>query len=650
MNKPFGSKDTIPVADTEFRALKSYIQSRHEVITSIVCKELLHRCNGYLAAFSFGTQNGDDFDVRLCFQDTSQIDKKSIVQTMLSALHNRGVDCEIDLILMDIGEFKAGIRDLQESGNVEERLIDGFNPHTHPGAVGDTSLFSRFIFSSMRLLDATEEYETFLADSPDTALQNIPVTSEGAIGWSHFYTGCFLDIYLRHPREARASNARYNDRIAKFFSRIMLGSILAQLSAETLERISPLLTDAIRSAGRNQSIDAALSSLLAENSVTERLLDAESRQLLSMAAKVRNNERNMNDKTLSAMEARLFYEAFHQGAHRRKITLGTDPLAAYALTDLLEDISETHILPPFTQLAKQGAIAKGLYYIPFKDKQGRANPQLLIQESHAEGSVHRTFKRPPGRVIGEAALFNIPSSASVFVDGASNQTAEVYFLNVESLHSLLNDTNVRQQLRQPLLKTRAARRLDVLLRYFAYEAGLFMRGVLSYTTLPRLEDLSQATIRNPFRYYDLGMDFHDTLHRIAMRYSGFENEPPIILIHNQTRKDSILFEVESVNPYLYVVSKGKVHLRMRTKEEITRQMGEYFGESSFLGLRTSGTAILPSGASVLRIRADWFIHLTQSRQVLSETDQISPVQLLYHMAAVGYGRIYGRLLTQHHPH
>jgi CRP-like cAMP-binding protein len=556
---------------------------------------------------------------------------------------------------MDVEEFGTGIRDLSRD-DVEERLIDGFDPHISPVAVGDTSLFSRFIFSSMRLLDAARAYDPVLMGSPDTALKGLPLTSEGAIGWSHFYAGCFLNTYLRYPNAVRASDGRYQNRVAKFFSRVMLGSVLAQMSAEVLEEIGFLLAVAIRSAVRKrQSVDEAMSAVIIDHSRTALLLDEESLQLLRAAGKVRNGEKNIDTTAVSAMEARLFYEAFHQGVHRRKIGEGTDPLVAYALAELLRDVGKARIYSPFARLTQQGVVAKGLYYLPLKNRQAATNPGIFIRERHGNGEVYRTSVRPPGRLIGEAALFGAPSSASVFIDSAANQAAEVYFLEIESFHSLLNDPKVQRQLQRSLLETREARRLDALLRYLAYEAGLFTRRVLPYTSVPRPEDLSRVAETNPFNHYDLGMGFHDALCHLATTYTLTEKKPPITVVRNQTEKEITLFEVGSASSYLYVVSQGVVRLKMRTGEELTLGAGEYFGESPLLGLPTSGTATLPSGANVIRMQADWFMRFTQSRQPLSGADTLlpqppSPVQFLYHMAAVGYGRIYGRLLTQCHPH
>lgn len=600
---------------------------------------------GYQGTFSFGTPGGNDLDLRLCFESFDNISQEEIREKLLGRLHSEGVDVEVDLLFMTGQEFADGIRDLVELGDVEQRLKNGFDPHEQQAAVGDTSMFSLYIFSTMRMLHRNANAGQF--GSPESALDNLVLTRDGAIGWMHFYTGCFLHEYLQHRQDPMAL-VKYQERLAKFSSRVIGGSTLAQLGLPQLANVQPQLVTAIKAADQTHSTDANMSQVLINNPDTVVLLDAESQDLLGAAGEIRSgNTEGLHPDFVMATEARLFYEAFQQGIDRRPdIGEEVDPLTAYALGELVRDLGRPITYSLGAELMAQGEPGTEIIYIPLKTAAGHDNNSVDIAVRGADDGLVATYVRTPGRVVGEGAIFGLPRSATV----TATEPVEAYVIEAGVIREMLTSPDLYQQLQQPLLETRDARRLDVLLRYFAREAGIFTRQTLPYTSLADREVAEQTLGQNPLAQYNLRQRFHDTLRSIGESMEPQDGRPnPVTTIAASDAQTRTLFETGQVNDRLYVVSEGTVRIPLQNGEVVTLQPGEFFGESSILGLPTTGKAELPAGSQVLSVDAKWFKRYTQSRQPIQageDAGDVLPVHLLYHLAAEGYDRV-RRRLTNH---
>ena len=621
-------------------------ESPNERIAQTVCRELLMNEPGYQGTFSFGTPGGNDLDLRLCFEDLSQVEQESIRERLLRRLHAEGVDVEVDLLFMSGEEFVSGIRDLVELGDVAERLYNGFDPHEQQAAVGDTSMFSLYIFSTMRMLHRNQNAGQF--GSPQEALDRLVLTRDGAVGWMHFYTGCFLHEYL-HQQQDPALLAKYQERLAKFVSRVAHGSTLAHVEPESkLDDFKPLLITAIREADANNSTDVKMTDVLLAHPDTFALLDVHSQDVLRAAGEIRSGRAaNVALDFIPAAEAELFYQAFQQGIHRRpELGEDADPLTSYALGELVRDLGSFMSYSRGTELMTQGGPPDEVIYIPLKTNDGRDNAGVDIIVADAEGEPVAYYTRTPGRVVGEGAIFGLPRSATV----TARDHLETHVISAQTIRDLLTDQALYQQLQQPhRLETRNARRLDVLLRYFAREAAIFTRQTLPYTSLASREAASEALGENPLAAYNLKERFHDTLQQFA----DSEAHPQVTTVMAEQGART-LFEANQPNDRLYVVSNGTVQIPLQNGEIVTLEQGEYFGESSLLGMPTTGAAILPEGSSVLAVEISWFKRFTQSRQPIKDIELpeelrgVLPVHLLYHLAAEGYDRVRRRLSTQQH--
>src|SRR5262245_54383469 len=99
----------------------------------------------YLGTYQFGTPGGHDVDLRvLCVGAPSPKKHHEILAAF------EGID-QLDLLYITPAELEEGrVTDLTEAGRVEDHLQHGFNPHHGQPATGDTSLFSLYIFATLR--------------------------------------------------------------------------------------------------------------------------------------------------------------------------------------------------------------------------------------------------------------------------------------------------------------------------------------------------------------------------------------------------------------------------------------------------------------------------------------------------------------------
>lgn len=616
--------------------------SPDEQIASSVCGEMLETVSGYQGTYSFGTPGGNDLDLRLCFTDLDSVAQEDIRARVLGRLHAEGVGVDVDLLFMSSEEFINGIRDLVELGDVTERLRDGFDPHQRQAAVGDTSMFSLYIFSTMRTLHRSHTAST--SDSPDTALNNLTLTRNGAIGWMHFYVGCFLHEYLR-GFDSEDRLAVYKERLAKFTARVILGNVLARLEPESLldDDLKWSLIDAIRRANAQSTTDAEMINVLLESPYTQALLGNESQHILRIASEVRNGDMEaMPTNLIPNLEAEVFYSAFEQGSDRRQERgEDADTLTSYALGELVCDLGHVVSYAQRASMVRQNTPGNDVMYIPLKLQDGRDNAGVNIRVVDHTGNIVAEALRTPGRVVGEGAIFGLQRSATVTAAGH----VEVYTIAVERIRTLLADPSVFDELQQSLLETREARRVDTLLRYLAREAILFTRGTLPYTTTALTEVTQEILGSNPLATYHLGQQFQATLACLAT-----SDEYPDVAEIGTDKKDLPIFEAGQLNDRLYAVTEGAVQIVLQNDEALRMHPGDYFGESSLLGMPTTGSATLMAG-SVVAVNSQWFKRFTQSRQLIRGADlpddlrNVRPVHLLYHLAAEGYDRVRRRLLT-----
>lgn len=614
-----------------------------------VCEEVLAGLSGYVGAFGFGTPGGADVDIRLCFDTLDGVSQDDIT----AEFRRRLPGVELDLLFMTVTEFEAGIRDLIEDGAVEDRLLDGFDPHVRQAAVGDTSMFSAYIFATMKTLHVSGSAE--LGDPAAEALDRLTLTRDGAVGWSHFYAGCFIHEYLAQQRGDRAPEA-YLDRIAKFFSRVTLGATLAALDPAELAEMKDPLVAAIRSADGPSSTDAELNAVILTDPRTRRRLDSTSVRLLGVCSRIRDGSIvYMPPTTIARLEEMLFYNAYQQGIERRSQGhVAADPLVSYALGDLMRDVGRRVTFRAGDELTRQGVIGSEVIYLPLKTSAGQSNPSVRVRVQRSGKKATTSYPRRPGRIIGESAIFGLERSATVTADG----DVEAVVVDAGVIRDMLSDSDLREELQRPVLRSRDARRLDVLLRHFAVRSAMLVRQ-----TAPDMPYADGDVVpgHNPFAAFHLGPAFHDVLRaRAHERVEGRAGKPlhrsahPVVRLSAEPTRALSLMTPSRGADRLYVVSEGTATIELRGRGGVvSRGRGEYFGESSLLGLRPSGAVHLSPGGEVLSIHPDWFMRFTQSRQpiagVESPLEGILPVHLLYHLAAENHDRLRRQLAMQHNP-
>ena len=624
----------------------------YEQLAARICPEYLSERPDYEALYSFGTPGGNDLDLRLCFSRMADVPEQTVRETVIERLHAAGVDVDIDLLFMTGDEFEYGIRDLVELGDVEEDLKNGFDPHDGQRAVKDTSMFTLYICATMRELHRSPSAAYLL--TPDEALQRLQLTPEGAVGWMHFYTGCFLHEYLRHHQDPVALR-NYQERLAKFASRVISGSILAELDESQLEILKPQLIDAVRAATPERSADATMTDVLRANGLLEPVTD----ELLTLAGDIRSNpDMEVPESFIPAAEALLFSYAFQQGQHRRpEIGEDADWLTSYAMAEFIRDLGERRVIPPNTTLMRQGEYGTEMMYIPLKTQDGRDNVGVDVEVTNGTAKPIR-YMRSPGRTVGELAVLGAPRSATVTTD--KERETEVYVLHTDVVRNMLKDDATYAELQKPVLSSFGARRADVFMRHAAREAIFYLRQTLPYTTLASREQAEAVLGDNPFARYNLGHRFHDVLQLFTGQPGSAPDRPAVTEIAADEAPQTLFTAGNTTGDVFYVVTEGSVDITLQNghqeagvaPEVVTLQPGEYFGESSLVGMSATGTAMLTEGSRVLAVDARWFKRMAQSRQPLRGVavpeglKDVLPVHLLYHIATEGYDRVRRRAVTQ----
>ncbi len=594
----------------------------------------------YRGAYQFGTPGGADLDLRLCYTKLPPEEEQERIRSQFQDL---GV--ETDILFIEEQEIRNGkIADLNQFANAEQHLKYGFDPHYKQAAVGDTSLFSLYIFATMQPFQQDEKNPLLPAQE---ALDNLQITREGAIGWTHYYTGCFLGEYDQY-KKGNLTDAAYQKRLAKFFSRVTLGSALAQLDETQLREIKPQLIEAIKSADQTHSTDEQMTKVLLGNQTIQENLSEDAKALLTHAGQIRSGQvKEFSKEFTNHAEALLYYHAYQQGIERRlEPGQDADYLTSYAFEMLVRNPelgAKRASYPKDHVFFNQGDKNNDLFYLMLGQPE---NNGVKVVVKKADGSSE-TYFRTPGRTFGELSLFNQPRSATVSTE---QDGTEVYTLDAQIIRDLLSSKTVYEELKQRVLQTDSARTVDVLLQYFSREAGIFLAQTLPYTNYPEQETPEKLMENNPFAQYYLGETFHDIMAGFIQEGRG---DSPVKKV--STDQTNTLFEQGVKNDKIYVVSKGPVTITLQNGETITHQKDAVFGESSMLGTETTGKATISDDAEVLAIDARWFQQFTQSRKkedlpsVPDTVAGILPRHLLYHLAAIGYGRIRNRLTTQVHP-
>ena len=612
------------------------------------CQEILPSYPGYLGTFNTCTPGGDDVDLRICFASLDGIPVDEIRAKFQDHMQARGIGDELEIFFMTNREFDQGIQDPVGLSDIAEMLYDGFDPHRQPTRLADASVVTFYIYSTMQELHVNVDGGPL--GSPQNTLDRLTLTREGATDWAHHYTGCFVHDYLTHQRDGLAVDL-YQKRLAKFFTRVTLGSTLAQLTRPQLAHMKTDLVDAMQLADASHSTDALMSAALLRNQDTRILLDSRTRELLDTSGRIRSGDTaNIPRDFAESAEELLFCHAFEQGIDRR-LDAGERPdvLTDFALAALVRDVGNRTRYLDGDRILTQGEAGMHVVHIPLKTHAGQDNGDVDVLVTDLEAKTIARYSRTAGRVIGEAAVFGYPRSATVTAKG----DVEGFVIDAQFLRDTLADPDLHEQLRQPVLESREARRLDVLLRYLARESGILVRHALPYTIADR--NSSETVLgANPLARYNLGQKFHDVLQLYATPAAslgtGEGNERPVTRVATGPSQKRLLFKKGQRSDRLYAKTGGNVEIHVGDDHEVlTPHRGEFFGESSILGLAPIGTAYLLEQSEVLSVDSRWFMRFTQSRQpindvpVPAELRDVLPVHLLYHLAAEGYDRVRRRL-------
>jgi CRP-like cAMP-binding protein len=618
--------------------------------------------DSFKGAYQFGTAGGADLDLRLCFTTTLPDDVQDAIRTRF---HQLDLDTEVDILFIDEQELQNGlIADIKQYDKAEAYLQKGFDPHYLQPQVGDTSLFSHYIFATMKPFEEDQDNPLL---APDIAISNLRLTTEGATGWTHYYTGAFLGEYNHYKKNTDLTSAEYQKRLAKFFTRVTLGSTLAQLGEkdeQQLAQMKPLLIDAIQEADQNKSTDETMAALLLRETSTNSLLPRESRELLELAGRIRSGKVKEFDKDfVRRAEAMLFFNAYQQGIERRlNPDQPVDFLTGYAFEALVRNPALGAELIKYkagdvlTEQSTRGD--KSVFFISLLEQS--EGVEFVVNKPTTDGGTEEIKgERKAGSVVGEGPIFDILyRSATVRVKEDGTQ---IWKIDANKIKNLLSSSETFNLLQNNLLETDEGRLADLSLQYFSREALRFVRDTLPYTSSPTGRETHEYITRgNSLSQFYLGNGFHDILETFT---DPTKTDAPVKKVTSESLPERVLFN-EGENPEsFYVVSKdSEVTVLLRNGETITLTEGMMFGDAAILKSQTTGTASVSENGSVLAVNAAWFQKFTRSRETLHslptevtntlpsqfQEKQILPRHLLYHLAALGYGRVKRRLETQEH--
>lgn len=609
-----------------------------EQVAREVCADVLTGLPGYRWTVSFFTQGGDDLDLRVYLDDPHAVDQQDVVTRFERELRRRGVDTELDMWFASPDEFDHGFEDPAEFLAVESVLRDGFDPHQLQVALRDTSVLSMYAFATMRVLHVRPDVEP---RDPAAFVDRLVLTRDGAVSWMHWFTGCFLHDYLGFKRE-EISAERYRARLAKFVSRVAAGSTLAQLDRSQRAHLKPALVAAIRAADAEHSIDELVSAALMRDADAGALLDPKTRELLRIAGRIRSGDTaSIPDDFVDGAEAALFYAAFNQGTDlRQQPGERPDPLTSYALGALAATRGHTEVVARGSRLTVQGELGTRLHYLPIKARDGSDNPGVTAIVTDYDGTVVASERRSSGGVVGgDEALLGAFYRATVVAEN----DLESLTLDAREVHSLLSDPDLHAQLKLPVPVLPEARLLDVFLRYYSRATSLALRESTSYTEVADPGFTRAVVSPTPLAAFDLGDGFRDVLSLFAQPGSDGSGAPVVV---ERVAADRPLFDQSRPAGRFYVMVRGNARIILDgASGGVDRGAGEFFGESSILGLPPSGAAVLAGGSEVLAVDPRWFLRFTQSRQpirgarVPPPLQGILPVHLLYHMAARNHDKL-----------
>lgn len=604
-----------------------------ERVAAVVGAELAARYASYVCIVAFGTPGGHDLDLRVFFESLDEVDRDAVQALIVERLDDLGVDTEIDLWFNERRDLDEGMADERAFGPVESLLREGFDLQRIKAAVGDMSLITMYTFATMRVLHSNPSVAA--APSPRTVLDRLVLTRDGAVAWTHWFTGSFLHEYVKYRQGAR-TQAEYTERLAKDLCRATIGSTLAQLRPWQLQVVKRALVTAIQQADATHSTDELMCAALTRHALTADLIDSTTRRLLDVAGRLRSGR----DVVIPAdfvdeAEAALFYVASRQGAERRQAAGGrVDPLTGHALGGISRRYGTRRIFRAGDPLVVQGAVGRELIYIPIMKSSGVPNADVSITVRDMRGGLVAHHQRNAGNVIGHYALLGTPRSATVIADG----DIEAFVLPAGVVGEMLTDPALQAELRRPVLESPEARSLDVLLRYLSREVSVFLRESTAYTFLSS-DQLRQGHVAaNPLRGFDLGHRFYDALRAEAIPWQpGEPARPPVALERVDPRRDRTIFDVDDRTDRLYVVADdSSVRIAMRDGAGyVVRGPGDFFGESSMLKQGASGRAVAEADSEVLSVDPEWFERFTQSRRPVND---LLPVELQYHLAAAHYER------------
>ena len=601
-----------------------------ERIAAAVGPELAALHPGYVCMVAFGTPGGHDLDLRVFFESLDDVDQDAVRALITERLRDSVAD--VELWFHERRDLDEGLADERTFGPVETLLREGFDPQRIHAAVGDTSLITTYVFATMRLLHRNPSAPD--VQSPGAAVDRLVLTHDGAVAWTHWFTGTFLHEYVQY-RQGERTPEEYRERLAKFLCRTSVGSTLAQLRPWQLQVVKRDLVAAIQRADGSHSTDELMCAALTRHPVTAPLIDSATRGLLEVAGQIRSGRTSaVPDDFVDEAEAALFYTASRQGWERRQPPGGRiDPLTSYALGGLSRAYGTRRLIRRGEPLVVQGAVGSELIHIPLTSSSGAPNADVSITIRDMRGGLVAHHHRSAGGVIGHYALLGTPRSATVIAEG----DIEAYVLPADVVGAMLTDPDIQAELRTPVLVSPEARSIDVLLRYLSREVGIFLRQSTAYTFLAS-HQLSQSHVEpNPLQGFDLGHRFYDVLRAAAVPWQpGEPARPPVALERVGPRHDRMIFDVNDRTDRFYVVSDRSVRIAMRNGAGfVVRKPGDFFGESSMLKQGASGRAVAEADSAVLSIDPAWFERFTQSRQPIRG---VLPVELLYHVAAQHYER------------
>jgi CRP-like cAMP-binding protein len=609
-------------------------------------EKLIRENSNCLAIYTYGTtydKGGQDVDLGLVFNNLEN--KADLFTKIRNSLIVPGI--EIHAFFYTKKDFLAGrlIYD-PDSLLINEYLshdIQGLDPHLQTVAFSDSSMLAIYLFSTMKLFIPQTNDDTL---TPDTGLDHIKLTRQGIIDWTKYYTAIFLNNYLRG--QTHKLSAIYIKQLAKFLVRVAMGFILEKRSEGELDKIKKsLVIELKKSLSTGVSTDEVMADFIKQS--TRRLAPSDIKLIIS-SGKIRSHK-DLNIKNyLNQAEKLLFYLAYQQGIEQRQDAFGPfDLLSTLAIDifarELVADKKAEWVLfddqNPY--LMRQGEIAECVFYLPLK----RLTSQHKLETNG--GCIVETAKkdieRGAGRIIGETGvLLEVPRNANVRIQ--KGKTVAAIKIPADLFRNLFKDADLSNALNnQEVLTSEKARLLDILLRYFSYECAFYLRDLTGYLALPeklKIETHASLVKNNPLHNFYLGDKFLETIETLYQKKYKLENQ----LLVKKQKPGQIFAKNQATSAIFFVVGKdSEVILKgisPKKEDQLMLETGAVFGEVSLIGKSTrSSAAMLKKGGYVFAVDADLFKRFANSRQY-TQGLKILPVQLLYHLAALNFGRIKNR--------